>query len=333
MKKELPSIVITGASGFIGRHFMDFIKEHFTIFAIARRSSTEAGIHFHQNIHWIQWDIASTSRIEEVAETIQLKGGADFILHLAAFYDFDYTDNTAYQRTNIDGTKNVIELAKILKVGRFIFASSLAACNFPKPGEVVNEKSPPDADFAYAKTKKWGEIILKECSKSFPCTVIRFAAVFSDWCEYPPLYKFLDTWLSHGYDSRILGGKGESAVSYIHINDLSKLILTILRKSRELPSYGIYAASPDGSTSHRELFEIATRDFLGEPVSPIFVPKIIAYPGIFFRIMMGRLMIRSINHNLNARLDQPSFHPCLNFTLVPSCSYWSTMRRMAVSET
>ena len=76
--------------------------------------------------------LPGTSRINEVAETIQRKGGADFILHLAAFYDFDYTDNTAYQRTNIDGTKNVIELAKLLKVNRFIFASSLAACNFPR---------------------------------------------------------------------------------------------------------------------------------------------------------------------------------------------------------
>jgi NADP-reducing hydrogenase subunit HndD len=291
MKTELPSIVITGASGFIGRYFMEFIKEYFTIFAIARRSATEAGIHYHPNIHWIQWDIAGTSRIQEIAQTIQKKGGADFILHLAAFYDFDYTDNTAYQRTNIDGTKNVIELAKLLKVNRFIFASSLAACNFPPPGGSVTEKSAPDADFAYAKTKKWGEITLKECSKTFNCTIIRFAAVFSDWCEYPPLYKFLDTWLSHGYDARILGGKGESAVSYIHINDLSKIILTIIRKSHVLPSYGIYAASPDGSTSHRELFEIATRDFLGEPVKPIFIPKILAYPGIFFRILLGKLRI------------------------------------------
>jgi NADP-reducing hydrogenase subunit HndD len=291
MKTELPTIVITGASGFIGRHFMDFIKDHFKIFAIARRSSVEAGIHYHPNIHWIQWDIASTSRIKEISDMIQERGGADFILHLAAFYDFDYTDNSAYQRTNIDGTKNVIELAKLLKIDRFIFASSLAACNFPAPGEVITEKTPPDADFAYAKTKKWGEIVLKECSKLFPVTIIRFAAVFSDWCEYPPLYKFLETWLSKGYDCRILGGKGESAVSYIHINDLSKLILTILKKSSELPSYDIFAASPDGSTSHKELFEIATRDYIGQSVKPIFIPRLLAYPGIFFRIMLGKLKI------------------------------------------
>src|ERR1039457_5233014 len=226
MKTELPSIVITGASGFVGRNFMDFVKDHFIVYAIARRSANEAGIHYHPNIHWIQWDIASTAKLPEVITFIQKKGGVDFILHLAAFYDFDYTENTAYQRTNIDGTRNVIEMAKQLRIKRFIFASSLAACNFPTAGETINERTPPDADFDYAKTKKAGEIMLKECSKFFPCTIIRFAAVFSDWCEYPPLYKFLNTWLSNGYDHRILGGKGESAVSYIHINDLTKLILT-----------------------------------------------------------------------------------------------------------
>ena len=291
MKTKLPSVVITGASGFVGRHLMDFIKDHFCIFAIARRSASEAGIHYHPNIHWIQWDIAGTMRLKEVVSTIQKNGGADFIVHLAAFYDFDYTENTAYQRSNIEGTKNVIELARLLKVKRFIFASSLAACNFPSSGNTVSEKSPPDADFDYAKTKKFGEEILKEHSKSFSVSVIRFAAVFSDWCEYPPLYKFLHTWLSNGYDQRILGGKGESAVSYIHINDLTKFILTVIVQSDRLPAYDIYAASPDGSTSHRELFEIATQDFLGESVKPLFIPKLLAYAGIFIRIMLGKLKI------------------------------------------
>jgi len=289
MKPLLPSIIITGASGFIGQSFLDHVKDQFIIFAIARRSAKEANIPQHPNIHWIQWDIAHAGPMPEVIKKIQIQGGADFLLHLAAFYDFDYSDNVAYQLTNVEGTGNIIALAKQLKIKRFIFASSLAACNFPSKGHFVSEKSSPDADFAYAKTKKAGEKMLRKCVNDFPTSVVRFAAVFSDWCEYPPLYKFLGTWLSSNYDSRILGGKGESAVSYIHINDLIKLLLTIIQHSHHLPSFDIYAGSPDGCTSHRELFEIATKDYFGEPVKPIFIPKIIAYPGIFFRILLGKL--------------------------------------------
>lgn len=291
MEKKMPSIVITGASGFVGRYFLDTVKDRFRVYAIARRSATEAGIPGHQNVQWIQWDIGNRIPMQEVIQTIQSQGGADFILHLAAFYDFDYTDNSAYQSTNINGTRNVIELASQLHVKRFIFASSLAACNFPPKGGKIDEKTPPDADFMYAKTKKIGEEELRINSREFPVSVVRFAAVFSDWCEYPPVYKFLKTWLSKGYDSRILGGKGESAVSYIHIADLSKLLLTIINRSHLLPTYDIYAASPDGCTSHKELFEIATRDYLGTPVKPIHIPRLIAIPGILFRNLIGKLGI------------------------------------------
>jgi len=289
MQPPLPSIIITGASGFIGRFFLDQVKEHFIIFAIARRSSKEANIPAHPNICWIQWDIAQTAPMPNVIKTIQVHGGADYVLHLAAFYDFNYSDNAAYQLTNIEGTKNIIEVSKQLKIKRFIFASSLAACNFPPKGSSVTEKSLPDADFAYAKTKKTGEEMLLASITDFPVSIVRFAAVFSDWCEYPPLYKFLETWLSKKYDSRILGGKGESAVSYIHINDLVKLLLTIIHQSHHLPPFDIYSASPDGSTSHRHLFEIATKDFFGEAVKPVFIPKILAYPGILFRILLGKI--------------------------------------------
>lgn len=182
----LPSIVITGASGFIGRYFLDFIREQFTIFAVARRSAREANIPDHPNVHWIQWDIANSSQIKEVFRVIQSGGGADFILHLAAFYDFNYTDNIAYRKTNIEGTVNVLELARLLKVKRFIFASSLAARKFPPKGTTINEQTPVDADFDYAKTKKFGEQLLRENARDIPATVIRFAAVFSDFCEYPP---------------------------------------------------------------------------------------------------------------------------------------------------
>jgi len=289
MDSSSASVVITGASGFIGRHFLETIRDTHTVIAIARRSAREAGIPDHPNVHWIQWDIGGMQSFDEVRQQIVRLGGADFLFHLAAFYDFNYSDDLAYERTNITGTRNVIRLATELHVKRFVFASSLAACNFPRPGTSITEQTPVDANFAYARTKKAGEEMVREVSGDMASTIIRFAAVFSDWCEYPPLYKFLETWLSRKYDSRILGGKGESAVPYIHISDLVKIFQVIMQKSHLLPQFDIYAASPDGSTSHRELFELATHDFFGTDVKPVFLPRLVAFPGILLRNLMGYL--------------------------------------------
>ncbi|MBN3036115.1 MAG: NAD(P)-dependent oxidoreductase [Bacteroidales bacterium] len=293
IKNKKPTILLTGASGFIGKYFLDLIKEDYSVIAIARRSSTEAGVPFHPNIRWIQWNIANKVSYNEVMGYIIGRGGADYLVHLAGYYDYEYDENPEYRKTNVDGTRNVLELARYIDVKHFIFASSLAACRFPPRGKVINEQSDADASFAYARSKKAGEEYCREYSRYFTCSAVRFAAVFSDWCEFSPLYQFLQTWLSGRWDARILGGRGESAISYIHIHDLCRLLLRLIRTTSQLPEFGTYIASPDGSTSHRELFHVAIRDYFGRQVAPVFLPKIMAYPGILVKRLLGRMRLSS----------------------------------------
>jgi nucleoside-diphosphate-sugar epimerase len=291
MKKrgKLPIVVITGASGFIGRYLLDYIKNDFKIIAIARRSSTEAGVPYHPNISWVQWDIANDRMINEVMGYIYGKGGADYLVHLAAFYDFDYKDNHEYERTNIVGTKNVLELARKINVKHFLFASSLTVTSFKSSPGKITEESEADAKFHYAISKRKGEEMVRSYSNHFKCSALRFAAVFSDWCEFAPLYKFLSIWLAKKWDSRILGGKGESAISYIHIYDLTKMILSVFRKSDHLPDWGVYIGSQDGCTSHNELYNIATRDFFGERTKPVYIPRILTFPGLIAKNALAKI--------------------------------------------
>jgi len=289
---KLPSIIVTGASGFIGRHVIDYFEEEFTIFAIARRSRKEANIPYHPNLHWLQCDISNPNTLSEVAKYINKNGGADFVIHLAAFYDFTYKDNPAYTTVNVDGTKNMLEFSSVVGIKRFIFASSIAACEFPDDGIIITEKTPPDANFQYASSKRLGEKLVEEFSKHFPCSIVRLAAVYSDWCEYAPLYKFLSSWLSKNIESRIIGGRGESAIPYIHIRDFCLMLKIICSKTSEILPFDIYNASPNGSTSHKEIFEISTRYFYGKSIRPIYLPKKLAYPALILRkiLQMCRLM-------------------------------------------
>ena len=97
MNKQLPSIVVTGASGFIGRHFVIAVSEKFRLFCIARRGQKEVGIPYHANIHWLQVDITNRKNLLNVCNYIKDKGGADYVLHLAGYYDFTLKENPAYE--------------------------------------------------------------------------------------------------------------------------------------------------------------------------------------------------------------------------------------------
>jgi nucleoside-diphosphate-sugar epimerase len=284
-----PTIVVTGASGFIGRNFLAAAKRDYRIFALARRSQLEAGVPVHPNIHWIMVDIKDVARLEDGFREIRRRGGADFVLHLAGFYNFDRLRHPEYQLTNVEGTRNVLELASMLSLKRFVFSSSVTVTDFRSPGTVVSERSPTDATFPYALSKIAAEKMIRDYSAHFPCSVVRLAAVYSDWCEYGPLYMLLDNWLSARWCSRVLPGRGAAALPYAHVSYVVELFLKLFAISHRLDRYETYVAGPNGSTSVRELFELATTHRFGQARRPIFVPRLLSCIGLACKNTAGRI--------------------------------------------
>jgi len=318
---HMQCIIVTGASGFIGRHFVQSFHHDYYIYALARSSQKLAGVPLRKNINWIRLDIGQKDSVDNVFQDIAEKGGADFIIHLAGYYDFDGKDSPEYDRTNVKGTQYILEAAKKLKIKRFIFASSLTVTEFKKPGLIINEKSPADAKFEYAVSKCTGEKIVKKYSDFFPVAILRLAAIYGDWCEYGPLYNFLITWLSESWKSNILAGKGESAVPYLHVKNLNTLFFKIIQNTADLHQCETFIASPNGCTSHRQLFAIAVRYNSGRQIEPIFLPKPLAYMGIQCVDFLGRItgkrpfekswMIKYIDLQLN--VDASYTHNKLNW--------------------
>ncbi|MDO9170972.1 MAG: NAD(P)-dependent oxidoreductase [bacterium] len=283
MDMRLPGILVTGASGFVGRHFLEAANGKFRLFCLARRSQFEAGVPHLENQRWTQVDIAHRDALLDVARCIEEHGGADHVLHLAGYYDFTYRDHLEYERTNVVGTQNVLDLAEAIGARHFIYSSSLAACRFPAAGASLTEDSEPDADFPYARSKRDAERLIRDHPGGFRRSILRLAAIYSDWCEYPPVYAFLHTWLSDDWNSRFLGGRGKSAVPYLHIHDLTALLLRVAEVAEDLPPCSVFNASPSHATSHQDLYCAATRFLHGLECRPVHVPRALAYPAVALR--------------------------------------------------
>ncbi len=287
---ELPRLIITGASGFIGRYLLDYFKEDFRIVGLDLRSQIRCGAPFHDNISWFQVDIGEREPLTAAFRHIRESGGADYLIHLAAHYDFTGENHPEYRRTNVEGTRNLLEECRDLGLMRFIFASSVAACRFPPRGQHLTEDSPPDGDHIYAVTKRLGEGMLAEYDDCIPSCITRFAALFSDWCEYPPLYFFLDTWLSPVWNNRILGGRGTTAIPYLHLREMGPFFRQLIRHNDEIEQREVLIASPSETLSHHDLFNLANIDYYGHRRRPISMPKLLARVGVGARDLLGRLL-------------------------------------------
>jgi nucleoside-diphosphate-sugar epimerase len=286
----LPALVVTGASGFLGRHLVAAMRERFRIFGLARRSQQAAGIPAHRNVSWFQADIGDEAALAAVFRELRGLEAPRYLVHLAVHYDFTGEPHPEYLRTNVLGLRNVLEACKTFRPDRFIFASSVAACAFPPPGGALDETSAPDGDHFYAITKRRGEQMVKEYREHFPVAVVRLAAMFSDWCEYPPLYFFMRTWLSSAATRRVLGGRGLSAVPYLHVRDAVAFFDRLVEIDGTIGPAETLVASPDGAVSHLEAFEAANLAWRGRRVRPVFTPRPLARLALRLIETGGRLL-------------------------------------------
>lgn len=284
----MPAILVTGASGLVGGNFINSVKNDFIVYAVARRCQSDTDVPVHDNVRWLYCDIGDAQRVADLFADIAAESAIDFLFHFAGYYDFTNRESDEYRRTNIDGTRNVLESAVQFRLKRFVFSSSLAITDFTGSDAIINEQSPPDAGYPYARSKREAEKLVAAFSGKFPCTIARLAAIYSDWCEYGPLYSLLKAWMSDTWRSRFIAGRGVTALPYLHVEDLNRFFMQIMKKHHALGDLDFLLASPSGCVSHNDLYA-AVKRYTNRPHRPRHIPAWLATLGVLGMQTLGTL--------------------------------------------
>lgn len=165
MENEKRIIVVTGASGFVGKKIISELlknKNIYKIFALVRKTTfDDTDIH-----EVITPDIGDTSWMINFPEKI------DCIIHAAGLAHNKFETKTEkpvnyFRKLNTIPTKNLAELAAAKGVRRFIFISSIGVIGTPKENLVFDDLTPesPSADYAISKYEAEIEI-KKTCGKT-----------------------------------------------------------------------------------------------------------------------------------------------------------------------
>ena len=180
---------VTGATGFIGKRLVKKLLERrgASVFYLIRKESegkipallaywgvdAKRAVAVHGDLHDKNCGV-STADIKKLKTT-----GVDHFHHLAAVYDMS-ADEESQVKTNIDGTRNVVQLATAIGAGMFHHVSSIAAAGMYEG--VFREDMFDEADgldHPYFMTKHESEkIVRKECK--IPWTVYRPGLVVGD---------------------------------------------------------------------------------------------------------------------------------------------------------
>jgi len=129
-------IFVTGATGFVGHHVARALaSEGAELRMLVRKSSKLSNLE----------GIAGDTHLGDLAQPESLRSaiaGCDALVHVAADYRLWIPDPQAMYRANVDGTRDLLRLAREAGVRRVVYTSSVATMHFRTDGIVVNEDTP-----------------------------------------------------------------------------------------------------------------------------------------------------------------------------------------------
>src|SRR3954447_9425167 len=121
-------IFLTGATGFVGHHVaMALAAQGADLRMLVRKSSKVA------NLEGIPGD----TFVGDLADPESLKSGlagCDAVVHVAADYRLWIRDPQSMYRANVDGTRELLRLAREAGIKRFVYTSSVATMRFRRDG-------------------------------------------------------------------------------------------------------------------------------------------------------------------------------------------------------
>src|SRR5580692_3546138 len=154
---------VTGATGFLGSHVARALADQGAELRLLVRATSNL-----RNLEGLKAETA-TGDLRDAASLEKAMSGCDTVFHVAADYRLWVRDPNEMYRSNVAGTRALLEAARKNGVGRVVHTSSVATIGFTNDGRPADEDSPVSlADMIghYKRSKFMAEQVALEAGRA-----------------------------------------------------------------------------------------------------------------------------------------------------------------------
>ena len=258
---ENTTVVVTGSSGFIGSHLVDYLVDHgCNVHALVRETSDQKWLNKSNRVSVHVADLLESASIDCLKE-------ADYLFHCAGLTKARTRSDYFYGNVNACEAlyKRCLAIGDNLKA--IIHLSSLAAAGPSNEGEPAQEKNLCNPVTYYGESKLAGEKIALKYASSLPIVIIRPPVVYGP--RETNFFIYLKA-LSQGWNIKI--GKKRRELSLIYVADIVRAMVqaaVCYPKSSRL-----YYVTDGESYVWRDISDFAIRT-LNVRAKPLVIPEML----------------------------------------------------------
>lgn len=237
-----PSLVLTGATGFLGRHLVSSLQDSaYQVQAISRSPKTSQG-----QVHYLQADLEQLATLEAIRPDIQ---DAEILVDLAALIpkSGQQAGFEAFYEANVNSHIRLLEQLPALK--KVVYASTIDVYG-PMGAAAHHEGLLPQPTNTYGLTKLWMEQYYQQyCrAKGIDLTILRFTQLYGPG---DPIIKVIPIFIDRILKKKplTLKGTGEDLRCYLYVADAVQAIELALTSSKT----GIFNVAGEQLTSMNDL--------------------------------------------------------------------------------
>jgi dTDP-glucose 4,6-dehydratase len=237
-------LLVTGGAGFIGSNFIRYVLSLHKGYEIVNYDKlTYAGnlanlgeVADDSNYSFVKGDICDAAAVEAAMR------GCDAVVHFAAE---SHVDRSIYEpaqviETNITGTFVLLQVARTLRIERFVHISTDEVYGDMPQGAFADEHSPVRPSSPYSASKAASDLLVLSFVRTygFPAVITRSSNNYGPY-QFPE--KFLPLMITNALDDQPLPiyGDGKQERDWLHVEDNCRGILAVLQGGRVGTVYNI----------------------------------------------------------------------------------------------
>jgi UDP-glucose 4-epimerase len=229
--REKNSILVTGGRGFIGRALVKLIQR--TGFSVISLDQNPAAVTTEKDCEEMHCDLTDAAQLRSVFVGHRIRK----IVHLAAILP------TAAQRNplratevNVQGSLNLLELAREFKVHRFVFGGSLSVYGTYHMNQTVSEADQAAPEDLYGAAKLYVEQLGQAYRE---CHGLKFVSLRIGRVVGPGAQSVSSAWRSEIFELLKADYPAEISLPYralenllvLHVDDLAAMLFSLVRAS------------------------------------------------------------------------------------------------------